>query len=441
MRTRRPTGDDVLLIDRALLIEDAPTCDQMWTTALGPPPSLFKIASWVSQGNAPREVRHSVAWTRLLPERSVRAWVPTAAAIESVYGPTSRSSLERARRVESRWVGSPMEAEELARLAPLTAATRIAEWQPEPGSFLHGARQLAHTLGDVMASDTAAWLREPSVIVTALREPTYIVAYLRAATTAIKQGVKIDAAAVMDAMALVRSRPWLRERLSAPETWDHDGWSDVEELTLEVLGALATSKQGFAGRDAEAWAAIAAGVRGRDEASAIVSGAHDALEMALNRPCTQALEAALSYISFRFSERGVVDEACLTILDEVLALEGDDGLQHRAVLVTRLAFLRHVAPDWFARSAPRLFGEAAPEGLAQGGADLALAWGQPNRWLMENHRELILYAARRGVQHSVEHLLVRCCGRSAATSRRRSPPKRRPVQRSRPPHLTPSGIS
>jgi hypothetical protein len=53
-----------------------------------------------------------------------------------------------------------------------------------------------------------------------------------------------------------------------------------------------------------------------------------------------------------------------------------------------------------------LFGAAAPDGLTQVTADLAIKWSRPNQWLLEHYRPLVRDAVSRDVEHALEHLLI-----------------------------------
>ena len=94
------------------------------------------------------------------------------------------------------------------------------------------------------------------------------------------------------------------------------------------------------------------------------------------------------------------------MLDSSLRLEGDDGAEHRAVIAPWIAFLRHAMSDWTEANRSLMFGPEAPEGLAQPMIDNAIRWGQPNGWLLENHREMVHDAVERGINNALDHLLV-----------------------------------
>jgi len=180
----------------------------------------------------------------------------------------------------------------------------------------------------------------------------------------------------------------------------------AEQAGVEVIKALADKDVGFGTRDDEAWTVLEAEARDRGESSGIISGARDPLDSAINRRCTRALDAALSFMAHEFRSMETIRPSAFSLLEDVLHLEGADGAEHRAIIATRLGFLRYVAPEWVDEMADLLFGDDAPEGLAQVTADLAIKWSRPNRWLLEHYRHLVRNAVARDSDHALEHLMI-----------------------------------
>jgi hypothetical protein len=123
-------------------------------------------------------------------------------------------------------------------------------------------------------------------------------------------------------------------------------------------------------------------------------------------PCTRALQAIFDVMGHEYRTRSAVPPAALDFIAETLLLSGRDGAQHRAIIAPRLAFLRHVAPGWVDDHCNLLFEADAPDDLGQMTVDFALSWGRPNSWLLEHLAEKVRDAVRRGVNNSLDHLLV-----------------------------------
>jgi hypothetical protein len=299
-----------------------------------------------------------------------------------------------------------MSREQLESLSVTEAAARISAWRPDPSQWLVSARELARTLEAVVKSHNETWLASPLRVATTLRHPTYINHYLRGVAEAIKSGTYPPVEETLDVIGLVKAHPWAADPLGKDDfAFDRD-WRGAEQAAVDVLKALADKDVGFAGRGDEVWVLLDAETRDRAEPSGIISGARDPLDSAINRRCTRALEAVLSFMAHEFRSTGDVRSSASALLEDALRLEGPDGAEHRAIIATRLGFLRHIASEWVDDMASLLFGTDAPEGLAQVTADLAIKWSRPNRWLLERYRNLVRDAVSRDVDQALGHLLI-----------------------------------
>ena len=404
--TRDPTGDDLPLIDRIVGSNDLSGYMERWVEALGVPPGASDVAQALATHTVPSSVRRAFYWSNLLPEPVISAWQPVASVLGAVYGRPGRQALQRRPRVEAAWGRSPMTVDELRAIKPFEAAARISAWRPNASDFLVSARELARTLEEVVRSEPENWTAEPLLVATQLRQPTYISHYLRALAESVKNQATPPVAELIDVVGLVRAHPWEADVLGKDD-FDYDaGWDQAEQEGTEVLKALADRDLGFAGRDDEVWAILVEEVRNRSQGPGIYGGGRDPLDHAINRRCTRALDAVLSFMAHEFRRAGSVRREAFALMEEVLRLEDLDGAEHRAILASRLGFLQHVAPEWFEESAGLLLGAEAPDGLAQITADLAIKWGRPNRWLHEHHRDLLLDAVRRSVEHAMDQVMI-----------------------------------
>lgn len=405
IRVREPTGDDLPLLDH--ITREAGPLDYVapWTEALGAAPSVSEVSQRLADHNLPPDWLRAISWAGVLPDGAAGAWARPASVVAGVYGP-SRERLAHRPRTEASFGRSPISADDLAPLSVVEATARIATWRPDPADWLAGARELARTMEEVINNNGDAWLESPLRVATSLRHPTYIHHYVRAITELIRNGASAPSDELIDVIGFVRAQPWEAEPLGR-SSYDYDAdWGGAEQAGVDLLKALADKDQGFGGRDDEVWDVIDAAVRDRGEESTIISGARDPLESAINRPCTKALDCALSFMAYEFRKTGRVRTEACELLEHSLHLEGEDGAQHRAILATRLGFLRHAAPEWFDQRVTLIVGVDAPDGLAQTTADLAIKWALPNAWLLENCRTYVRDAASRDVNHALEHLLV-----------------------------------
>ncbi len=247
----------------------------------------------------------------------------------------------------------------------------------------------------------------PIRTVVNLRHPTYISHYLYAVTSAASEH-ELPVGDLLDVIKLVKTHPWPVEAL-ADDRRDYDtDWRGTEQAAVVLIKALADTGQGFDGRAEEAWAVLMAEASDRSEPSNIVSisTGPDFLTSAINRPCTRALQAVLSFLAYEYRSSGTVRPEATVLFEEALRLGGTDGAEHRAVLVSRIGFLLHVLPDWTEANRDLLFGSQAPDGLGQLSVEQAIEWGHPNPWLLENFREAVRNAARSDTEHAMEHMII-----------------------------------
>jgi hypothetical protein len=140
----------------------------------------------------------------------------------------------------------------------------------------------------------------------------------------------------------------------------------------DPLGDLKALDHSLADR---AWAQVLDAARRRGDTSQYVEDQeHDPLSAAINRPSLRAVEVAFSIGSD--AENGP-DPNLLALVDELLDLDGVDGLHSRAVLAIQLPWLRSAAPNWFAQREERIFGDAASGSLGPATFDLYSEWVRP----------------------------------------------------------------
>ncbi len=403
---RDPTGDDLPMMDRVVTEATSGDFAEKWMAALGLAPAVVQVAQRLASHELPEAWLRAYRWTGLLPQEAIGPWEQPAAVIAGAYGRRGRKTLESRSHVEAGSGRSPMSVAELQALPVAEAVGRIAEWRPDASQWLVSARELARALEAVVKSDTGPWIESPVRIVTELRHPTYIHHYIRGVAEAIKEGARPASEEILDVIGLVRAHPWEVETLGRDEfDYDHD-WSGAEQAAVDLLKVMADADLGFAQRDDEVWHVLDAEARDRGAPSAIISGARDPLDSAINRRCTRALEAVLSFMAQEFRLTGAARSAAFELLEEALGLEGSDGAEHRAIIATRLGFLRHIAPQWVDDVADLMLGDAAPPGLAQVTTDLAIKWGRPNRWLFERYRSLLRDSVSRSVDQALDHLMI-----------------------------------
>jgi hypothetical protein len=399
--SRSPNGDDALLVDLVVLRCESVAYVTRWAQALGPPPSVSEIGVTLAANEVPAKANLAFEWSPLLPSEVLVEWRPVIDIMVGSYGEPIRVASERIERPVG-WIGrSPISGEEMQAMGPEEAARRVAAWQPDPTKWGVTSWELARTLQDVVAAEPIVWGVAPLRIAGVLRHPAYISHYLNGLTQASSfKGLPISK--LIDLGLLIQTRPWLASALDDDMAEGDRAWREANLAVVDLIEALAKAT-GFAGREDDVWSFLRAQAKAHTGPSS--SGA-DPLTAALNRPCTRALKAVVAFVGHEYRTMERVRPEVLDLFTDVLTLAGEDGAEHRAILAPRIAFLRHVAPDWVSEHRSELFGETAPDGLGQTAVDLALTWAQPNSWLLESFPEQVRHAVSNSVERALEVYLV-----------------------------------
>ncbi len=405
IKSRRPTGDDLLLVDRVVEGLQADAYLPAWSEAIGDPMTAEEVAAALSDHSLDPWVLQRRDWSGVLPAEAWTSWTTLLSLVAGSYGPVTRERFEHRPRVEVGTGRSPMTVDEILALDPADAAVAISAWRPDPAEWLVGARELARATEGAVKMDPGRWVRDPMALVIALHEPVYISHYLRGVSD-----LEVDLSDIADELVQVvatcRAHPWDPTAIGRDD-FDYDpDWRGVDQAGVQVLKALADKNHGFGGRGDQAWELVASAARDRAEDSSLISPREDPMETAINRPCTRALEAAVSLMAHEFREREEVRQDALALMDEALEVPGWDGAEHRAIVAPRLGFLLHVVPDWVTEREELLIGSDAPEGLGQVTIDMVVKWGRPNPWIYQRTRDGILDAVERRVENALAALLV-----------------------------------
>jgi hypothetical protein len=410
-----PSPEELTLL-RRLFADASRGLDAAVEVALGEPPA----DSARLEEPLPDALVRAHRWLVAVPESVVPYWHRADAAITEQTGIASQDGVligvpEVARFVAS----SPLAPHDLTALAPMEAAERVAAWRPEPGSsFLDPSIEgLAETLRRAMDAAPARWIAvDPVALAHGLRHPVYVTVLLQAlaehAADLVGQAERIIALT-----EFVRSEPWPVEDLGGGLDGMDGSWVRASDEAIKLLGRLGDLDALHDDVADRAWVQVLDASRQRGDTSSHVDDqGRDPLSAAIVRPSMRALEAAFSI----GEDAGhVPEEKLLSLLDEVLDLDGVDGLQSRAVLAPRLPHLRNVAPVWFADREERIFGDAAPVRLGLRTFDLYLEWGSPYGALLQDQRERLIGALGRerhedATQHLLHGLLWRLSGFEAA---------------------------
>jgi hypothetical protein len=294
---------------------------------------------------------------------------------------------------------SPISTEELALLDPPDAAERIGGWEPPPErSFLDpSAEGLANALTELISGNAESWLEaDPGKIVADLGAPRYVSAYLEGMEKVVDRAERGQAELLVKAVADIQS---VSEAAFGDDRGDANDWVGAAHRGNRLIRVL--KEHGLLEQEnlELAWEAVVAAVRFRGPGS---GGDGDPLSRAINRPWSSALETAILLAD----RDGSADPRLLELFEEILGLEGDDAELGRAIIATRLPWIRHVAPEWFADNEGTLIGKQAPDHLGDLTFAIYLEWGRPAETILIEQRERLIGSLQGSkAEFALRHLL------------------------------------
>jgi hypothetical protein len=368
--------------------------------ALGTVPSTQEIDQIPDDDRLPDELIRAHRWLVAVPETERGDWQEADRRLTERFGAASADGvIFRAGSARFGPASSPISREELALLEPEDAARQIAAWKPPPEhSFLDpSAEGLSGALTELIAEKSEVWLAaDPRQITNALRTPRYVSAYLDGVEKVVDQVDQGQAEKLVKAIADIQS---VSEAAFGEDRADADDWVYAAHRGNRLIRGL--KEHSLLGEEVLelAWNVVASAVRFRGPGSGTGG---DPLTRAINRPWSSALETAILLAD----RDGSVDPRLLGLFEEVLALQGDDAELGRAIIATRLPWIRRVAPEWFANNEETLIGSQAPDGLGDLTFATYLEWGQPEKTiLIEQRQRLIDSLGGLKAEFAMRHLL------------------------------------
>ena len=346
---RLPTGDDLLLVERVERgVREAEVLSP-WREALGRAPSISKIDGVLAANDVPERWHRAHEWCAILPAGVTDRWRSASEHLAAECGELDRAAYrERPSADIAVWVGSPIDQKELEPLPPLEASARVAAWRPKPGDWEVSFHGLGQTLRTVVGNNPEEWARSPAEVVTALHHPRYITEYFAGLATALRsKSVSVPAGKLVEVIAWVKTGPWPFTPLGGDAPYN-TGWRETVRAGIELL---------------------------------------------------------LSFMKHEYRTAKKVRPEALALLDEALRLNGNDGLQHRAILAREVGSLHDIAPKWMKERGHLLFGSEAPDNMGQRTLELALEWGWANKWVLENFRSQLRKAVSKGATRAMTNLV------------------------------------
>ena len=409
IQVRRPTTDEVLLVDSIVVRCGLSSTVSLWQEALGSPPDPVSLGNITRQDRVPDDLIRRWYWSVVLPSEVAGSWRNAQAILSAAHGRVERDSWLRLppRPTVRSGPKSPFDEADLESMAPEEAADLIAAWRPDDADNweMRSPRGIGRQLEKIVGKNPREWAKSPVEMVARLKHPTYIAHFLRGLEAGVEK-LTDTADSIIEAVVFTRTHPWPVEPMGH-NSFDADtDWSETDQAGIDLISTLAKQHLPLdATATKQMWAIVIEEARDRETPSSF-GEEDDPLTSAINRPCTRAVETILHLIDYENKRCGVVPDEALTILTECLGLEGRDGEEHRAILAYRIPFLQAVCPHWFEENLDLLLGSRAPPGLAQMTIDLWLRWGRANEWMLEHFRCHILDAVRRKSERAMQGFLL-----------------------------------
>lgn len=440
--SRLPNCDDVALIDRVVSSnkgrdKDVASYVGRWQAALGEPPSLSEAEQAVNSASSWEGYSWFCPyfWVPVLPDATASTWTGSEAfqllAAElppegcADFDEIENESQRPEETVRSEPLQSLLTAEELGCMEPTDVAQRIASWPVTQDRWHREALMIGSMLQELVKADLSGWGDNPARIATLLRHPTYISHYLRAFSTLDSEHLgRVDIDGLVDTIVEVLGEPRLVEdvssKIACPDDQTRD-WDEARRAAIWLVRQLLVTKIGLAGRYQEVWDLLEreakAFPRSRMladdmEASSLAlmldSDGQDRHEedprhLAINQQNTQALDTALLLAVHEHRTNSQVKPQIPALIKWCLAIPGGEGAKYRAIIAPRVDFFLHALPDWLEENKDDLFGNDV---LGRIALDQVLRSARPYEWICTNYRNGVYDAARRGVDRSLDWVLI-----------------------------------
>lgn len=393
LRSSTATGEDEDLV-AAILARMSDVAElEVWREALGTPSERDGVG-------VPADWARAWRWSAVLPGELLTDWEEQIARVSDEYGPSTPDFGRRIPPFVGSWGQSPYSAEELAALSVAEAESLIAQWRPDSLDSwrLKGARELARALQATVESNPGPWSDDPVRTVRSLREPVYVLHYFNGLTKkAADVSVRTDA--IIAATQLARSERWEPTVLGS-DNFDYEpDWNGVDTAIVDLIAGLANSDAPLDLHLDLAWEYATAHLDRVAHPRDWVSDSTDVLTQAINNRRGRGLQAVLALAAWEHRNGGTIRGRFQDILDELLQIPGDVGMEFRAVLAERRVLLEAIALEWLDNNVDALFRE---EPLGEATLEISLRYssrGTP--WFYRALRDDLFAAAHRGADNAV----------------------------------------
>ena len=414
-RSRRPTGDDELLLTR--LERDGHLDRDVNARICGlirDAPNPKRMDGRPREWDLDKEDLWRILWAHMLHSRIELpdGWGPCIEILNPL--------INEERRVADRWMSgrwmsdtrpaqeSPVGPEISGDEDPHAAAAKIAAWSAEtPGRLAHGGESdMARKLTNAIKRNAPKWAEDPVEMVNTLHYPAHVAEYFNCLAGSMKE-LSTRAGGLIPAVRFARTHPWNVAAPASPPFGYYGSWEGVDAAGINLLEAMAKENVPLDDDELrEAWELLSEAVT--DMVGEFPEGVSENLiDAASRKPHTRALNTTMHMIVYAANRKKDIPEKVQAALTELVMLTGRNGKECRVFLGMWAKQLRIVLPGWFEQHEPRLLGNEAPEGLGQVTLDMHLLGGEMDQFILEKYRGGVLDAVKRGADGAMGCLL-RC---------------------------------
>jgi hypothetical protein len=363
LATSDPMPETLELL-RRITQTGAPELIDRWRAALGTTPTPEEIAAFdPTEQKIPENWARPYSWSVGLPQAAIEPWNETIELVRARYGEPMTEGLVVGKAFAFyREKQSPFTTDELNSLAPAEAATKIAEWSPEPGDDFGPDRYgLSSELTKLVTENFEQWTgTDAGQLVRSVDRPIYLMAYVQAVS-------EHDEPATLPASML-----------------------DVIEALIDIQTAQLASGQVDGPRWPDIWySALPLLVRLPLDDPALLKRVWDVLDRVCDPneqivrpgPTTygSAIAAAIGVADKTMSDDQLPDRS-VAMLDDALELPAQLGESVRTTIGINLGWLLAGAPTWIKEHLDQLIGDT---GLGRFTFKTFLERGRPSIALLE----------------------------------------------------------
>lgn len=410
-RNRIPTSDDVALLDRLMHDCDMKTVTQALADVIGTAPKSDDLEDIMRLENR-LEDKWRVEWAVEIGNHiELSGWEN----ILNILGKQDRNhaSMEYGGFIRPT---SVFTQEEFDSEDPYDLAAKISSWRPVSKDILNppSAYGIRNHLEDAVKRNPDRWVTDPLRMIKTLKHPTYVAGYFQGLISA-GNALNMHADSLIQAVRLASTHPWQIVPLDF-SLFEYDNiWQNTDIAGIDLIRSLFENDLDMSDEGlSTAWEIVGLAVSGSKHGivenmpagAAQTTYPKDPLSDAINEPHTRAMSTMLYMIQYTKNKKRDLPEKILEMLTDVLRLGGRDGAMYRAIIASNARRLHSCLPDWFEQNERLLFGDGAPENLAQLTLDMHLMWEFPDKDVLKKYGNRVADAVRRNVENAMDCLMI-----------------------------------